>query len=179
MIVDALRPSIKDGIRSVLVAAPDEREYRRLMDHIGKHQGWLLKGWSLNTVSFEYVPEAAMEAGQVRALVASRGFDERLGEVTEGDVRQVMDELERRLNDPAGIETLLFTLDEVEGAVYGEGSPEYILVTEFFMSRHGRRVNRLLQVAANRDVKTRVIGSDSPAGGRVAQFSGLVCMLKG
>ena len=30
-IVDALRPSFKQGIKSILIAAPDEKDYKRFM----------------------------------------------------------------------------------------------------------------------------------------------------
>jgi stalled ribosome rescue protein Dom34 len=94
-------------------------------------------------------------------------------------MRQVMGVLEKRLNDSEGIETLLFALGEVEAAVYGgERSPEYILVTEVFRSRNRRRAERLLQVAANKGVRTRIVRADTSAGARVTQFGGLVCMLR-
>jgi len=177
-IVDALRPSIKEGVKSILIAAPNEKDYRAFMDHIRKHQGWLLGGWSLNTATFTHIREPAMSARQVRELVGTRGFREKLTEASQGDIQQVMGVLEKRLNDPEGIETVLFTLKKVEEAVYGNGeTPEYILVTELFLSRNRRRTTRLLQVAANRDVRTRIIGPDTPAGARIAQFGGLVCML--
>lgn len=177
-IVDALRPGIKEGVKSILIAAPNEKDYRAFMDHIRKHQGWLLGGWSLNTATFTHIREPAMSARQVRELVETHGFREKLAEASRGDIQQVMGVLEKRLNDPEGIETVLFTLKEVEEAVYGNGeNPEYILVTELFLSRNRRRTTRLLQVAANRDVRTRIIGPDTPAGARIAQFGGLVCML--
>lgn len=178
-IVDLLRPSLKQGTKSVLVATDDEREYRMFLGHIEKHQSWLLKGWGLNTASFEHVSEPAMDIEQVRRLVKAHGFREKLSEVTRGDIGQVMGVLEKRLNDPEGIETVLFSLNEVEDAVYGSGgSPEYILVTELFRSRRRRRTDRLLQVAANKRVRTRIIETDTPAGARLAQFGGLVCMLR-
>ena len=178
-IVDLLRPSLKQGTKSVLVATDDEREYRRFLGHIEKHQSWLLKGWGLNTASFEHVSEPAMDIEQVRRLVKAHGFREKLSEVTRGDIGQVMGVLEKRLNDPEGIETVLFSLNEVEAAVYGGGeSPEYILVTELFRSRRRRRTDRLLQVAANKKVRTRIIENDTQAGARLSQFGGLVCMLR-
>jgi hypothetical protein len=178
-IVDLLRPSLKQGTKSVLVATDDEREYRRFLGHIEKHQSWLLKGWGLNTASFEHVSEPAMNIEQVRRLVKAHGFREKLSEVTRGDIRQVMGVLEKRLNDPEGIETVLFSLNEVEDAVYGGGkSPEYILVTELFRSKRRRRTDRLLQVAANKRVRTRIIETGTPAGARLSQFGGLVCMLR-
>jgi len=178
-IVDTLRPSLKQGIKSVLIAATDEKGYQDFMNHIRKHQSWLLKGWSLNTATFERIPESAMNADQVRDLVKAHGFKEKLSEVAQGDIRQVMNILEKRLNDPEGIEMVLFTLKEVENAVYGnEKSPEYILVTELFRSQNRRRTDRLLQIAANKNVKTRIVKPGTPAGARIAQFGGLVCMLE-
>jgi stalled ribosome rescue protein Dom34 len=177
-IVDALRPGIREGVKTILVAAPDGRDYEKFMDHIGKHQGWLLRGWRLNTVTFERILEPAMSVDQVRGLVKSHGFKGRLSEVTWGDISQVMGVLERRLSDPGGIETLLFALGDVEDAVYGgERSLEYILVTEVFRSRNRRRVERLLQVAGNKGVRTRIVRADTSAGARISQFGGLVCML--
>jgi len=178
-IIDLLRPSLKQGTKSVLVATDDEREYRRFLGHIEKHQSWLLKGWGLNTATFEHVSEPAMNIEQVRHLVKAHGFTEKLSEVTRGDIGQVMGVLEKRLSDPQGIETVLFSMNEVEDAVYGgEKSPEYILVTELFRSRRRRRTDRLLQVAANKKVRTRIIETDTPAGTRLSQFGGLACMLR-
>jgi len=178
-IVDILRTSIKQGIKSIMIAAPNEKDYQSFMNHIVKHQSWMLNGWSLNTVAFGHIPESAMNADQVRNLVKTHGFKEKLAEACQGDIRQVMNALEKRLNDSKGIETLLFTLKEVENAVYGdEKNPEYILVTELFRSRNGRRMNRLLQIASNKNVKTRIIKSGTAAGARITQLGGLVCMLR-
>lgn len=178
-IVDILRPRVKQGIKSVLIAAPDEEDYRNFIDHIRKHQSWLLSGWSLNTVTFEHVTEPAMTANQVRDLVKAHGFKEKLAETHRGDLLQVMSVLEKRLSDPEGIETILFTLKEIEDAVYGDGmSPEYILVNELVISRNRRRTQRLLQVAANKKIKTRIIEQDTSAGVRITQFGGIVCILR-
>ncbi|UCD44010.1 MAG: hypothetical protein JSV27_07615 [Candidatus Bathyarchaeota archaeon] len=177
-IVDALRPGIKEGVKSILIAASHEKGYSAFMDHIRKHQSWLLGGWSLNTATFTHIKEPAMSARQVRELVGNSGFREKLAEASQGDIQQVMGVLEKRLNDPEGIETVLFTLGEVEEVVYGSGeSPEYILVTELHMSRNRGRTTRLLQVAANKGIKTRIIGPDTPTGARVEQFGGLACLL--
>jgi len=177
-IVDLLRPSMKQGLKTILVATPIEKEYKRFMEHIKKHQGWMLKGYSLNIVTFEYLSEEATELLAVQELVRRRDFRSKLTEVSSGDIKQVMDHLEKLLNDPKGIETLLFTLREVEDAVYGDASVEYILITESLNRRFGRRTNRLLQIANNKNIKTRIIERGSPAEARIVQLSGLVCILK-
>ena len=179
-VVDLLRPSVKRGIKSILVAAPGDRDYAEFMGHLEKHQGWLLKGWSLNTVTFERIPEPAMSIDQVRALVKSERFTEKLSSVRGDDVRRVMGALEKLLSDPEGIERILFTIKEVEDAVYGrDPRPEYILVTEKFRSTHARRVGRLLQAASNGGIKTRIVKENTPAGIRITQFGGLVCITRG
>jgi len=179
-VVDLLRPSVKQGIKSILVAAPSDRDYTEFMGHLEKHQGWLLKGWSLNTVTFERIPEPAMSIDQVRVLVKSERFNEKLSSVQGDDVKRVMDALEKLLNDPEGIERILFTIKEVEDAVYGKDPrPEYILVTEKFRSMHTRRVGRLLLVASNGGIKTRIVKENTSAGIRITQFGGLVCITRG
>lgn len=179
-VVDHLRPCVKQGIKSILVAAPSDRDYTEFMGHLEKHQGWLLKGWSLNTVTFERIPEPAMSIDQVRALVKSESFKEKLSSLQEDDVKPVIDALEKLLNDPEGIQRILFTIKEAEDAVYRKDPrPEYILVTEKFRSIHIRRVERLLQVASNRGIKTMIVKENTPAGIRLTQFGGLVCITQG
>jgi len=178
-IVDALRPAVKQGVRSVLVAASDERDYGRLMTHINRHQGWLLGGWSLNTVTFERISQRAMNKEQIRELIETQGFKERLAKTTQMDLQGVMEALEKRISNSKGIESLLFTLEEIEEAIRGdEKNPEYILLTEAFRDRHRRSVERLLQIASNRGIKTRVVGFNTSAGTRITQLGGLVCITR-
>ena len=177
-IVDQLRPGFKQGLKTILVATPNEKEYKRFMEHIRKHQGWMLKGYSLNIVTFEYLAEEATELLAVQELVRKGDFRSKLAEVSSGDISQVMNHLEKLLNDPKGIETLLFTLREVENAVYGDTPVEYILITEAMNRRFGRRTNRLLQIAQNKKIQTRIIARGNPAESRIVQLGGLVCILK-
>ena len=177
-IVDAVRPKIKQGVKTILVASTDERDYASFMSHVERHQSWLLKGWELNKATFEHVPMAAMDERQVREILKTNGFKKRLSEASSVDVRHVMEVLEERLNDPDGIETLLFSLEEIESHIYGGGEAEYMLVTDQFHERHRRRTHRLLQVIANRSIQTRIIPTDTAAGARLTQFGGLVCLIK-
>lgn len=178
-VVDVLRPRIKKGEKSILIATPNRDYYTRFMDHIRKHQRWMLKGWDLNIATFEYISEPAMTIKQVRKLVNKKDFREKLDEASQGDAQQVIGSLEDRLKDKESMESFKFSLSEVENAVYGSGEkPEYILVTENFLSNHKRRTYRLLQIAENKKIKTRIIKTDTPVGERIAQFGGLICMLR-
>jgi len=176
--VDELRPSIKQGIKTVLLASEDKKKYDGFIGHIEKHQGWMLKGYELNRVSFQFVEGSAKDVDAVMELVSASGFNDKIREAGEGDMKLVMSVLEKRLSSRAGIETLMFSLEEAEDAVYGGTAVEYILTSQRFQERHRRRVQRLFQVAENKGVKTRVLPPNSPYIGRVAQFGGLICLLR-
>ena len=177
-IVDAVRPKIKQGVKTMLVASTDVKEYASFMSHVKRHQSWLLKGWELNKATFEHVPMAAMDERHVREIVKTNGFKMRLSEASNVDMGHVMKVLEERLNDPDGIETLLFSLDEIESHIYGGGEAEYVLVTDQFHERHRRRTHRLLQVVTYRSTQTSIVPTDTAAGARLTQFGGLVCLIK-
>jgi len=178
VLVDELRPSIKQGVKTVLLASKDKKKYDGFIEHIEKHQGWMLKGYELNRVSFQYVEGSARDVDAVMELVNASGFSDKIRQAGEGDMRLVMSVLEKRLSSRDGIETLMFSLDEGEDAVYGGKDVEYIITSQMFQERHRRRVQRLFQVAENKGVKTRVLSPDSPHIGRVAQFGGLICLLR-
>jgi hypothetical protein len=173
-IVEQLRPRLKEGVKTVLVAAEDRSLYNEFMGHVGRHHGWLLRGWELNTVALAHIQGRARTAEEVRTLAASDEFRSRLSEASEGDLDKVMGVLEKRLNTSEGIDTLMLSLDDVEAGVYGEEPPEYILVTEEFTRRHRGRAQRLLQVAQNRGVKTRTVPPRSRYSLRLVQLGGIV-----
>ncbi len=175
-VVDQLRPRLKEGVKTVLVATEDRGLYNEFMSHVGKHHGWLLRGWELNTVTLTHIQERARTAKEVRTLAASDEFRSRLSEASEGDLDKVMGVLEKRLNTSDGIDTLMLSLDDAEAMVYGEEYPEYILVTEEFTRRHRGRAQRLLQVAQSRGVKTRTVPAGSRHASRLVQLGGIVGM---
>ena len=148
------------------------------MGHIEKHQGWMLKGYALNRVSFKYLEGSARDSDSVTELVTASGFKETVRAAGEGDMKIVIGVLEKRLSSRTGIETLRFSLEEVEDGVYNNIPVEYILVSQRFQEQHSRRIQRLFQIAENNGVKTRVLPVDSPYIGRVSQFGGLVCLLR-
>jgi hypothetical protein len=175
-ILDQLRPRLKEGVKTVLVATEDRGLYNAFMGHVGRHHGWLLRGWELNTVTLIHIQGNARTAEDVRTLAASDEFRSRLSEASEGDLDKVMGVLEKRLNTSEGIDTLMLSLDDVEAGVDGEESPEYILVTDEFTRRHRGRTQRLLQVAQNRGVKTRIVPTGSRHASRLVQLGGIVGM---
>jgi len=175
-IVDQLRPRLKEGVKTVLVATEDKALYNAFMGHVGRHHDWLLRGWELNTVTLIHIQGRARTAEEVRTLAASDEFRSRLSEASEGDLDKIMGVLEKRLNTSEGIDTLMLSLNDVEARVYGDESPDYILVTDEFTRRHRGRAQRLLQVAQNRGVKTRTVPTGSRHALRLVQLGGIVGM---
>jgi stalled ribosome rescue protein Dom34 len=97
-------------------------------------------------------------------------------EETEG----LIDLLESQLSSSRGDNAVLYSLDEAEDVVLysrkGSLKPEYLLLTDKYLanSRQKGKLNRLMQVAANKKVKTRVVDAESPAGKRLTQLGGIV-----
>jgi len=178
-IIDQLRPRVKQGIKTVLVATPNTDQYNSFMNHVKKHHGWLLKGYALNTVTIQHVKEPLNTIEEAKNLAASKQFRETLADASTMDLATVTGILEKRVNTAEGINTLRFSLTEVEDAVYGGGGVrvDYILVSERFSEQHRRRVQRLLQVAGNKGIKTRTVPGGTRLGARLSQFGGLIALL--
>ena len=178
-LIDRLRPGIKQGVKTVLIATPDEKNYQEFLEHIEKHQRWLIAGYELNRVTLEYVEGSADNLDAVVELIDAAGLRRKIQQASRDDIKRIMNVLERRLGTPEGIDTLLFALNEVEDAVYqGQLQPEYILITTAFHRSHSRRTQRLLQVAQNKGVKSMIVEAGSEMGNRLAQFGGLIVLLQ-
>ncbi len=176
-IIDNLRPKIKQGVKTILIASSNEDNYEEFYQHIKKHQHWLIGGYELNQVTLEYVEGDAADRDAVVELIEESGLQDTIREASREDIKRVMGVLEKRLGTPKGIDTLLFTLSEVENAVYGEDlQPEYILLTNDYQRRHRRRSHRLLQIAQNKGIKSMIVETNTPMGKRLTQFGGLICM---
>jgi stalled ribosome rescue protein Dom34 len=178
-IVDEIRPRVKEGIKTVLIASENRSDYEDFLEHVKKHQNWLIKGYELNRVSFEHVPHPARNVNEVKELINKTKFHQSLQEASTEDVQQVMKIVEKRINSPKDIENILFTLKEIEETVYTDYGkrPEYILMTDTYKGNHRRRVNRLLQVAKNKKIKINIVDNKTVSGKRLTQFGGLICLL--
>jgi stalled ribosome rescue protein Dom34 len=176
-IIDRLRPNVKQGVKTVLVASPDVKHYDEFYKHIEKHQRWLIAGYELNRVTIEYVEGSATDIDAVVELITESGLQRTIQKASREDIKRVISVLERRLGTPEGIDSLLFTLNEVEDSVYEpHGSAEYVLMTTDFQRNHRRRTQRLLQIAQNKGVKSMIVEAETSMGKRLTQFGGLICL---
>ena len=181
-IVNALRPVLKEGVRSVIVASPPRTNYALdFLFHIKAHHSWLTQG--TNKASISQITGSASTPPQVAALTKTSTFKELIQENAAEETENLIEILEKRLNKTDNL--VLFSLQEAENLILfpqaqGKLQPEYLLLTNDYLnsSRQKNRVNRLMQIAAKNGVKTRVIDAESNAGKRLTQLGGIVCLAK-
>ena len=181
-IIGALRTTLKEGVRSIILVSPPRTAYAgNFREHVAKHHSWLMHGTT--QVAFAELAGSACTLSQVTALTRNPDFKKIIDEATIDETTNLLELLETRLTleDPRDI--VLYSIKEAETAIIyskGNSEPEYLLLTEKFLTEYPRkeRINRLLQVATNRQVKTKIVKADSPAGKRLTQLGGFVFLLK-
>jgi stalled ribosome rescue protein Dom34 len=180
-IVNALRPTLKEGVRSIILASPGRTNYaQRFIDHIRGHHPWLVQG--PNRAVLSEATEPAGTLSEVAALAKTSVFRRLISETTLEETENLIDMLEKRLNASGQDTVVAYSLEEIEGLILGppnpgKPKPEYFILTDKFLSesREKNRIHRLMQIATNRNVKTRIVDAESPAGIRLTQLGGMVC----
>ena len=181
-IIDALRPVLREGVRSIVLASPAKSGYgKSFIVHVQQHHAWLVQG--LSRVSFSEVASSACMLPEVASLVKSSGFRRLLSEAVLEESEVLVELLEKRLNATSRDALVFYSLVEIEDLIFsqwlpGKPKPEFLLLTDSYLAgcREKGRLQRLMQVVANRGVKTRIVAGDSPAGKRVAQLGGMVLL---
>jgi stalled ribosome rescue protein Dom34 len=183
-VVNALRPTLKEGVRSIILAAPARTNYTQIFtDHVGAHHAWLAQGPSKAT--FSHSTGSATTTSEVAALARTPQFSRLIGESTRKETDDLIDLLEKRLNSSDQHARVLYSLKEIEDLILvpqkpGTPKPEYLMLTNKYLSnsREKHRINRLIQIAANKNVKTRIVDAESAAGQRLTQLGGMVCLAR-
>jgi len=182
-IMNTLRPILREGVRSIILASPPRTNYsQEFVRHVRQHHAWLNQGPSKAMLS--EITGSASTQSQVAALTRTVAFHELVDKTTLEETENLLDLLEKRLNTSNNKYAVLFSLGEAEGIVLknqqpSEPEPEYLLLTDIYLAstRQKSRLHRLMQIAANRKVKTRIVNAESPAGKRITQLGGIVCLL--
>ena len=181
-VVDALRPVLKEGVRSIVVTAPIKTTYAAdFLDHVRKHHSYLIQSKGPNRATFAQLVGSADQPHKVAELVKTKEFRKLIGETTSEEVDHIVDALEKHLYSIDSNSVVLFSLKEIEDMIYdGEKKndfrTEYLMLTDKYLadSADKNRINRLLQISKNRKVKTRIVNVETPAGKRISQFGGIV-----
>jgi stalled ribosome rescue protein Dom34 len=181
-VIDALRPVLEEGVRSVIVTAPMKTTYASdFMDHVQKHHAYLLQSKRQNKAAFAELVGSADQPHNVTELVKTEKFRGLIAETTSGEADHIVDALDERLFGINSNSVVLYTLREIEDRIYGPKGQNnlkmgYLMLTDKYLavSKEKDRVQRLLQISKNKKVKTRIVNAETPAGKRVSQFGGIV-----
>jgi stalled ribosome rescue protein Dom34 len=183
-IINALRPTLKESVRSIILVSPARTNYaQEFIDHVREHHTWLIQG--TNKAAFSEITGSASTLSQVAALTRTKAFRQLICETTAEETENLIEILEKRLNASEKNNLVLFSLEEAEALILNQQNtsrpkPEYLLLTDKYLAdnRKKNRLHRLMQIATNRKVKTRIVNAESPAGVRLTQLGGIVCIAK-
>lgn len=182
-IVNSLRPVLKEGVKSIVVATPAGTEYAKdFLDHIRKHHAWLARKDDPRAATFCEVAGSAGQLHEVHDLVKREEFRKALKETTSGDAGRIAGKLEERLSHIDKGTVVLYSLEDIERIVdpqwtHGNIRPEHLVLTNKYLAdtKEKGRVQRILQISKNRGIKITVVDVDTQAGVRLSQLGGLVC----
>ena len=181
-VINALRPTLKEGVRSIILASPARTSHNQeLINHIQEHHKWLTQG--PNKASFSTITGSATTPAQVAALTRTPMFRQLISETTQEETENLIEIMEKRINTASNNNLVLFSLEEAENLILkrqkpNEPKPEYLMLTDKYLAetRQKNRLHRLMQIAANKKVKTRIINAETPAGKRLTQLGGFICL---
>lgn len=183
-IINALRPTLKEGIRSIILVSPTRTNYaQEFLKHVQGHHAWLMQGPSMAV--FSELTGCATTLSEVASLAKAPSFREIIGETAAEETENLIDLLEKRLYSSTQNALVLYSFEEIEDLILsswkvGKPMPEYLMLTDTYLSAERRkgRLQRLTQIASNKGVKTKVVKADSVAGKRLSQLGGIVCIMK-
>ena len=185
-IIDAIRPHIKNGLKSIIIANPRNSLFsEQFQQHIQKHHKWLSQEKSTNLLTIGTIEESASSDEDVSELFQNQAFKAIIEKTTAKEASNIIDELEKQLQMVSQGEVVLYSLQDIEDLTYGQWKfgkrhPKYVMLTNTFLEKHKQkpRLQRLLQILENKKVKTKVVDADTVAGERITQFGGLICFTK-
>jgi len=181
-VVDALKPLLKEGVRSVVVTAPMKTTYAAdFLDHVRKHHRYLIQSKSQNRANFAELVGSADNRIKVAELVKNKKFSKLINETTSEEADHIINVLEKHLYSTGDNTVVLYSLKEIEDIVYDRGKRNefgtaYLLLTDRYLadSKSKNRIHMLLQISKNKKVKTRIVNAETSAGNRISQFGGIV-----
>jgi len=181
-VFDALRPMLKEGVRSIVVTAPMKTTYAAdFLDHVRKHHGYLMQSKSSNRATFAMLVGSADQPQRVTELVKTKEFRTLIAETISEEADHTVNILEKYLYNIDSNCIVLFSLREIEDMVYNrernnDFRTEYLMLTDKYLAEaeDKNRIHRLLQISQNRKVKTRIVKAETVAGKRISQFGGIV-----
>ncbi|MFW9819085.1 MAG: hypothetical protein ACFFE5_05695 [Candidatus Thorarchaeota archaeon] len=186
-IIDTLRMIIKEGIRSVILLSPPKEVYSdEFLNHDKKHQSWLLKKGNNQVIFSKIIGNQAKTPKDVYFLKNQDYFREIVDKTSNQEGLLILDELTEIINKNEKFSKILYTWEEIEQELRyikrnpNSPKPNYIILTEEYIKnpKNRNKIHRILQIAKNLEIKTKIVKLESEAGGIVEQFGGLICYFR-
>ncbi len=182
-IINAIRSTMKEGVKSIILASPPRTNYaKEFLEHVRLHHSWLVQG--ANRATFADINGSAVTRSDIANLTKNPAFHKLIEDANSAETEDLLGLLEKSLSSSNARDVAFYSLEEVEDLIVfsraGSTDPQLLLLTDNYLAR-GRqkwRINRLMQIAANRKIRTRVVAEESPAGKRLNQLGGLVCLAR-
>jgi stalled ribosome rescue protein Dom34 len=171
-IVEVLRTLLPEGFNQLIIASAEK--YKRksgLMEYLNRSHGWLTK-----RLIIKELDEKAMTRMDVVQLIKQNKLQESVNEASGETSNMIMMMLEKALNDGY----IIYTLRELAGILASEKTPELVLITESFdvANRSSRLYQSTIQKARNLRATVSIMKLDTPAGARLNQLGGFVCVIR-
>jgi stalled ribosome rescue protein Dom34 len=186
-IINTLRPLIKEGIRSIILLSPPKEEYSdELLNHVKKHHSWLLKKGDRQVVFSKIIGNQAKTQKDVYYLKTQESFKDIVDETSNQEGMLILEELMEIINKNEKYSKILYTWREIDHELFlikknpNLPKPDYIILTEEYLKnpKNRNKTHRILQIAKNLEIKTKILSQESEAGAIVEQFGGLVCYIR-
>jgi stalled ribosome rescue protein Dom34 len=185
-LIDLLRPLMESGLKSVLLAEPQGSNWTtKFMEHTQKHHRWLLNSKGSTQVALGQIAGNAHNLSGARYLIEQEKIQNLIKKITSEAAYFLIKELEKSINSNNPNILVVYGLKEIENIIYEGGKKDnsvaekvdYLLLTDKFLENHEdkNRVYRLIQIAENKGIITKVVFEESPAGKRIDQFGGVIC----
>ena len=186
-IVNTLRPIIKEGIRSVILLSPPKEDFsNEFLNHVNKHHLWLLKKGDNQVVFSKIIGNQAKTQKDVYYLKTLESFKEIVDDTSNQEGLLILEELTEIINKNEKFSKILYTWREIDYELRlikrnsNLTKPNYIILTEEYLNnpKNRNKTHRILQIAKNLEIKTKIVSQESDAGAIVEKFGGLVCYFK-
>jgi stalled ribosome rescue protein Dom34 len=185
-LLDLLRPPIENGLRSILLVSPRDKDWSEaFLSHITKHHRWLINSRGPNQAFFGNISGSAHKLSSIAYLLEKEDTKKVLKDLISQEGYFLIKKLEKTINIENPNYTVLYGLKEIEERIYEGGKKDdsvseeidYLLLTDQFLENHPQknRIYRLKQIAKNKGINTKVIPEESTAGDRISQFGGILC----
>ncbi|MHA1730026.1 MAG: hypothetical protein ACTSWY_15055 [Promethearchaeota archaeon] len=190
-IIRELKPSLKAGVKSVVICSPPKTNYGNdFLEHVKNHHLWLSIKKHPNSAFFGELSGSATNLEEVTYLINGENaqkFKDIIKQTTTNEADNLIKTLEKRLNDQKSSNNIMYNLKNIEKVLYGTKKDtkkdsnnfgfDYILLTDQYLSKSGRknRLHRLLQIAENYGIKTKIVDTETFAGAYLERLGGLVC----